>query len=251
VDVYAWPTLGRAGVLKGFQNATGACEDASGNIWIVEEFKQNLTEFAHGGTVPIATLHDPASYPFACAVDKRNGDLAVVNSPVYPNESSITIYRHAAGSGVVYEDPGLNALISLDYGPGGKMYLDGYNGKFVLQSFARKRFETINIQGATIKYPGGIQYWNNTLTVADGGSPQSPVIIYQLSTSGQVLASTVLAQSASSYSYQIRHGKVVCACLFNRQILVYAYPNGGLPTKTLYSRHGRQPWSAVISPPSQ
>ncbi|HXM06192.1 MAG TPA: hypothetical protein VN936_01950 [Candidatus Acidoferrum sp.] len=62
VDIYAWPTLGRAGVLKGLQNASGACEDGSGNVWIAETYKQTLSEYAHGGTVPIATLHDPASY---------------------------------------------------------------------------------------------------------------------------------------------------------------------------------------------
>ena len=69
--------------------------------------------------------------------------------------------------------------------------------------------------------------------------------------SWKVLASTVLTQSSLSYSYQIRHGKVVCACLFNRQILVYQYPAGGLPTKVLHARDGRQPFAAVITPPSR
>jgi hypothetical protein len=250
VDVYTWPTLGRAGVLKGLQNASGACEDAAGNLWIVETYKQTITEFAHGGTVPIATLHDPGQYPVACAVDKQNGDLAAANGFNYPNDSSIVIFRHAAGTGVVYDDPGLNTLTSVDYGPGGKIYVDGWSGKFVLQSFARKQFKTISIEGATIGHPGGIQYWNNSLTVADAGSTMSPVTIYQVSDSGKVLASTTLTQSSLSYSYQIRHDKVVCACLFNREILVYAYPGGGLPTRIRYSRYGRQPWAAVISPPS-
>ncbi|HXM06191.1 MAG TPA: hypothetical protein VN936_01945 [Candidatus Acidoferrum sp.] len=109
----------------------------------------------------------------------------MANSLNYPGESSITIFRHAAGAGTVYDDPGLNALISLDYGPDGKIYLDGWDGKFVMQSFARKRFEPITIQGATIGYPGGIQYWNNTLTVADAGSSLSPVTIYRFSNPGR------------------------------------------------------------------
>jgi hypothetical protein len=252
VDVFQWPTLQTAGVLTGFQQTTGACVDNAGDVWIADAYAQKLYEYAHGGTAPIATLDDTASFPNGCTINKRNGDLAVGNEySATIGKGSITIYPHASGQGTIYYDSGLDDVFSLDYGPKGNIFLDGWTGyTFGMASFANRQFDPITISGATIGYPGGVQYWKNTLTVADAGSTVAHTTIYQITEAGKVLGQTTLGQAYQSYQYEIRHGQVICACYEDRNVQLYAYPAGGTPTKTLSKLKGVQPWAAVVSPTS-
>jgi hypothetical protein len=249
VDVFQWPTLQTAGVLTGFQQTTGACVDATGDVWVADAYAQKLYEYAHGGTTPIATLDDSASFPNGCTVNKRNGDLAVGNE--YNNDvgkGSITVYKHAAGQGTIYYDSGLDDVFSLDYGPKGNIFLDGWTGyAFGMASFANRQFNPITISGATIGYPGGVQYWQNTLTVADAGSTVTHTTIYQITDVGKVLGQATLGQAYQSYQYEIRHGRVICACYEDKNVQLYAYPAGGTPARTLSKLKGVQPWAAVVS----
>ena len=65
--------------MTGFNDASGACSDANGNVWITNAFQDSyaggtLVEYAHGGTAPIATLEDQGYFvPVACSVDPRTG----------------------------------------------------------------------------------------------------------------------------------------------------------------------------------
>ncbi|HXM06193.1 MAG TPA: hypothetical protein VN936_01955 [Candidatus Acidoferrum sp.] len=249
VDVFQWPALQTAGVLTGFQQTTGACVDAAGDVWIADAYAQKLYEYAHGGTAPIATLDDTASFPNGCTVNKRNGDLAVGNEySATIGKGSITVYKHASGQGTIYYDSGLDDVFSLDYGPKGNIFLDGWTGyAFGMASFANRQFDPITISGATIGYPGGVQYWKNTLTVADAGSTVTHTTIYQISTAGKVLGETTLGQAYQSYQYEIRHGQVICACYEDKNVQIYPYPAGGTPTRTVTKFKGVRPWAAVVS----
>jgi hypothetical protein len=250
VDVFQWPTLRTAGVLTGFQQTTGACVDAAGDVWIADAYAQKLYEYAHGGTTPIATLDDAASFPNGCAVDKRNGNLVAGNE--YNNNvghGSITLYRRAAGEGTIYYDSSLDDVFSLDYAPNGNLYLDGWTGySFGMQKFVRKQFENFTIKGTTIGYPGGVQYWKNQLTVADAGTVYTTATIYRINKYGKVLGQTSMGQAHQSYQYQIINGKVICACFEDRNVQIYPYPSGGTPTRTFTKLKGVQPWAAVVSP---
>ncbi|HEY3675625.1 MAG TPA: hypothetical protein VGK84_06495 [Candidatus Tumulicola sp.] len=250
VDVFQWPTLQTAGVLSGFQQTTGACVDAAGDVWIADAYAQKLYEYAHGATTPIATLDDAASFPNGCTVNKRDGNLVVGNE--YNNnvgKGSITVYKHASGAGTIYYDSDLDDVFSLDYVPNGNLFLDGWTGyAFAMQKFVRKQFTTIPIKGATIGYPGGVQYWKGQLTVADAGSTVTNTTIYHINEYGKVLGNTVMGKAYQSYQYQIINGKVICACFEDQNVQIYPYPGGGSPTKTLSKMRGIQPWAAVVSP---
>src|SRR5579871_6367789 len=80
VYVYSFPEAKLKGTLTGLNVPTGECVDKAGDVWIVEEGTNDIVEYAHGGTVPIATLTDPNNAPEGCSVDPTTGDLAVANA---------------------------------------------------------------------------------------------------------------------------------------------------------------------------
>ena len=62
----------------GSYGESGDCTDANGNVFISND--DNVFEYAHGGTEPIATLDLPGSNAIGCSVDPTTGNLAVVFS---------------------------------------------------------------------------------------------------------------------------------------------------------------------------
>ena len=68
----------------------GVCSDSHGDVWITSQGA--ISEYAHGGTTPIAELTAPPSYQtVSCAVNPTTNDLAVTLSPngvaIFPNAS--------------------------------------------------------------------------------------------------------------------------------------------------------------------
>src|SRR5579871_2767111 len=76
VYVYDYKTRALVGKLTGFLQPNGECVDAKGDIWITDWQATTTTEYAHGGTAPIATLYTQSEQT-ACSVDPTTGDLAV------------------------------------------------------------------------------------------------------------------------------------------------------------------------------
>ncbi len=78
VNVYTYPQ----GALVDSFNDPGVpnamCTDKFGNIYMAESYGQAVSEYAHGGTQPIATLKDPHT-PFSCSIDEAAKTLAVGN----------------------------------------------------------------------------------------------------------------------------------------------------------------------------
>ena len=81
VFVYTYPGGKLVGTLTGFYGPDGVCADKKGDVWIVNDYEtnsgENIVEYKHGGTTPIATVYDPAYVPTNCSVNPINGDLAV------------------------------------------------------------------------------------------------------------------------------------------------------------------------------
>ena len=128
VYIFSFPTGKLVGTLTGFQEVTGVCTDAAGNVWVANSADFDLVEYAHGGTVPIATLTDYQSYPFSCSVNRRNGDLAVSNifSIGQGQTGGIAVYRAAAGTPKVFSDSKFAEYYFVGYGPKGESTSTGW-----------------------------------------------------------------------------------------------------------------------------
>ncbi len=137
----------------------GVCSDSSGNVFVTAYHTEDVLEFAHGGTTPIAKLGDYGYYPNGCAVDPTTGNLAVANQRAMDNSGgNIAIYAHAQGKPTdyttqsggdgftwcAYDNQG-NLLADMD---GGNGYAEMPAGSQTLNGF------TMNVSGQGIQWDG-------------------------------------------------------------------------------------------------
>jgi hypothetical protein len=85
VAVFSYPRGRQVGTLTGFggsDSQVGLCADRSGNVWI-PDYTDTVREYAHGGSTPVAVVHDPNVNVEDCSVDPTTGNLAVVGNINY------------------------------------------------------------------------------------------------------------------------------------------------------------------------
>jgi hypothetical protein len=235
VYIYTYPRFKLVGTLTGFSEPQGICTNKTGDVWIANTGESNLVEYA--GTNPIATLNDPGEYPDACSVDGVTGNLAASNIlSTGDGPGSLSIYRHAAGSPHVVEAFARDYFVTYD--PKGNLFMDGESSSddtFGLGEIPKgsKKFEQLSISGATIEFPGGLQYADGNLALGD----QSNAVIYQLAVSGSVatvVGTTELLGASDVVTFFILGHVVVCVDAGNADIEIYKYPAGGYPIRIIH-----------------
>jgi hypothetical protein len=231
VNLYSYPSF------KLYQTLTlqgvPACADAAGNVWFIQG--QELVEYAHGGTKPLRTLQDPGEYPASCAVSSKTGTLAVANIiSTSDGPGSISLYQHARGTPTIVQGTGRFYFITYDEHD--NIFGDGENSgyQFALFELPSKslRIESLALDGATVEFPGDVQYTGNVLNIGD----QDGAVIYESrvkGTTATVTGHTPLTGASDVVSYSVYNNRAICPDAGNADVEVYAYPNGGNPVKVL------------------
>ena len=228
VDAFSFPGFKLIGKLTGFAELTGVCADARGNVWVPNDARSTIQEFAHGGTVPIVTLSDPGQYMITCSVDPLTDDLAVSTLPISGGPPSIAIYAKSSSRPNVYTVPDVTTLGFITYGPRSQLFFDGMTAAntFEMLRFSKGLFTRVQIRGSNHIYAaGGAQYAEGALTINIRGSGNTS-LIRQMSTSGIIKGTTNLMNSYSCQGYLIWQKIVLCPSGFF-DLRVYAYPEGG------------------------
>jgi len=216
----------------------GVCSDALGNVFFVSS--DAITEYGHGGTVPIATLYLTGYAPsgIGCASDPTTGNLAVTYYDFDPSgaKAEVAVFADAQGTPSVYQTGIASQFCTYD--DEGNLFADGYLGN-----------------GAAIaELPsGGNEFTVFPLTQGIGGNPWS------ISWDGKYLSVEGIAHSSVRFSRikiagststivgTVRpRGKMVHAAaswLWGKALLVpyaasnatrigfWKYPKGGKPTQ--------------------
>ncbi len=259
IFAFAWPKPGQLlGMIQGLANPQGECLNGNGDWWVVATGAQGqvsrIREFGHWGGKQLAVLSEGKTVgAVSCAVNPVNGDLAVGNFSYRAYGSSgpgsIGIFRHARGRATIYEAPNFQHVYFVGYDPHGNLYLDGVNASkaFVLASFSGKTFTPITVSGATINFPGAVQYADGSLTVADQLGASGYSVVYRITASGKVTGSAQLLQSNDCVQTFIDHKRIVCPndLVGSSSVLIYPYPAGGNPLETITGFTG--PIAAVVS----
>jgi hypothetical protein len=248
VYVYSYPREKLVGTLSGFQDAEGLCADKRGHVFITDFDAQDIVEYAHGGTSPLATLQDSAGQPQGCAVDKTTGDLAVANFQTPSGgQGGIALYKKARGTPATYIDSALEDVAYCGYDPNGNLYLDGllYNSfEFGFAELPKGSTNFTNITlNVTLGYPSGVQWDGEHIAVGDFETNN----IYQFAiagSSGTLKGTTPLGIDGNVAQFFIDKSTVVTPDAPTYQVGFFPYPKGGVPSKTLTLSGGR---GAVIS----
>jgi hypothetical protein len=96
-EVYAisYRTGKMVGVLSGPSETAGLCTDVHGNVYVTGN--EEIVEYAHGGTTPIAQLSYSGAEFANCSIDPTTGNLAATMF----DQSSVAIFPSGSGYPVI------------------------------------------------------------------------------------------------------------------------------------------------------
>ena len=244
VYVYSYANQQLVGTLTGFEQPYGLCADKTGDVWIVNDGAQQIVEYKHGGTSPIATLSDSGEYPEGCAVDPTTGNLAVTNFYSTSGNGSVSIYAHASGEPTTYSDPSIANFRFCGYDDKGNLFADGAttSSEFAFAELRKGGSTLTNIAlQQKVEWPGGVQWDGKYVAVGDTDAG----ILYRTNgAGGKVKGSTTLADSNYVNQFWIAGKSVVAPSQDGGDVGLYTYPAGGAPSKTISVE---EPFGAALS----
>jgi hypothetical protein len=225
-------------MLTGFDQPEGECVDAAGDVWVTNNLAAQIVEFAHGSTTPKATLDDPSSAPYACAIDPSSGDLAVVNFAQNPVPGSISVYKNAMGTPKVYTDDSLSIPFFDAYDAKGTLYVDGIRGfyypGFALVSFHKSAFANIELNHSVVA-PGALEVNGSRLNVGDGSRAAQSIYGFKVKgLRGRLVGTTSVDGTTVVQEFAVVGKRLILANVNQKQGsgMVFSYPNGGQPERT-------------------
>ncbi|MBV8372878.1 MAG: hypothetical protein JOY69_06430 [Candidatus Eremiobacteraeota bacterium] len=229
---------------ESFLEVQGLCVDTGGNLYVANTEKSTVDEFSHSGKF-LAALSDPNQYPVACAYDETTGELAVSNIiDASGGPGSISIFKGGTVRHTYYP-PNLSRVYFLGYeGRTQALWLDGENSSGIVQydKFVNGKFTTVPITGATIGFPGEVQWSALTKSMNVGGATASgTAAIFQISNRGKVVGTTLLGCSPSGFcgggQFFIKGPRVTVTGGSSAAVGTYAFPAGGKPL-TIFQNPG-------------
>lgn len=236
VYIYTYPQGNAVGSL-GISGA-GICADRAGDVFIPVSWENEILEYAHGGTVPIATL-DTARLPEDCSIDPTTGSLAVTFL------DGVQTFSHHSGDwgpAQTYTNPDGTQVSYCAYDSTGNLFIDGYTSgsAFRLIEMPARSPGTFTAISLNVRFElaGGL-YWNRRNLVVTNSEIQHPTAIYRFAIAGNHgtrVGMTVLDHGAGSDRILIRGSTVVTS--MRRGVGFWQYPAGGEPKQVLQMRNG-------------
>ncbi len=228
--VISYPALKLVGSLP--TNADGACSDAQGNVFL--PYASTVTEYAHGGTKPVATLSLPGGLGQGCAVDPKTGNLAVVFKG---SGTDVAIFANEQGTPALY---GTHIESNFcGYDDKGNLFVDGMSSNnYGLAELPKNSSKFTNyIVPPPAGMPGQLQ-WDGTYLTYESSDQTGAISRLSISGSSVTIvgmtklriqhrtAASWLYDGAAIVPYNVRATRANVISLFN-------YPKGGKATKTI------------------
>jgi hypothetical protein len=257
--VFSYPrggVVGRFTIGAGDQ-VWGACADASGNVFFTVEQSATsslIEEYAHGGTTPVATLHDDGYVASDCSSDPLTGDLAVTSYDLGTGgTNNVAIYKHASGTPSRYFDSQMSVAFC-GYDGSGNLFVDG-SGSYQLAELAKGSATLTNLAlSPQLVRPGGVEWDGANLAIEDSGFARRFAAIdrVQVAPSGaSILGTTHLKGLANrGVTFWISGGDVVTTAGQQDTLIGrWQYPAGGKPMKVFRARgiRGEELYAVAIS----
>ena len=236
VSVFTFPKRKPVGALSNIPGAFGICSDTTGDVFVVARENDEIYEFAHGGTKPIATLDDFGNDANGCAVDPASGNLAVAGGlKAGQGDANAAVYQHARGSPTLYKSSAPQFTFST-YDSQGNVFMGG-EVLFELPQGSNS-FVQISVPGVREFAPSDIQ-WDGSYIALQGttGSKRGPTTIYQIQVSGStgtIVKQVSLTSPRDKNPYRgaqfwIGDGTIVGPEDTVRRVGLWRYPKGGRP----------------------
>jgi hypothetical protein len=263
VYLFTYPSGKLVGTIGGLSEPGGMCADAKGDVWISNFTANEIQEYKHAGTQPIATLQLANQAVIGCSVDPTTGALAVDSfchllQTNCNSDGSVFIYSDIRKQPQQYGVLNAENVYFCGYDAKGDLFVDAYagpTGPFLLGELPKggSTVQSVSLN-RPIYYPGGVQWDGKYLAVGDqeaGNEITSSVHQIEVKGSnGTIVGTTKLLGTGDVLQFWIQGKTIVTPNIGIGQpndARVFTYPAGGKPT-TIFGTHSFQsPEGAVVS----
>jgi hypothetical protein len=228
--VISYPELKLVGSLSTPGDAV--CTDTQGNVFLPSG--ETVTEYAHGGTEPIATLNLPGNDALGCAVDPKSNSLAVIFNG---SGVDVAIFTNEQGTPTLFGSHLVSSYCGFDNK--GNLFVNGTHYQqpgFAELPKGATQFTELSIP-SSVGLPGQVQWDGSYITYESSDQTRQ---ISRLSISGStatVIGTTKLnIRHRSSASWLYGSNVVVPYNIRGERanvIGIWKYPKGGNPKKTI------------------
>lgn len=259
VDVYTYPDGKAAGALTGFEGLSFMCVDGEGHIFIPDYGRSEIFEYAHGGTKPIRSLTDGKAAPYGCAVNPKNGDLAVANFSIEGGGAAgdVLVYAHARQETKSYDLGDIEHPYFCAYDDAGNLFVEGsvpasFPGPSALEELAKGAtlFRNVTLENIPA-YMNGLQWTGNYLAMGTGtiaGPSSGDTYVYHVQISdlsAKTIGTTQVKENGPTANFYVDGSTIVVAGGETQAgIGFFHYPAGGNPFRTLAQT---SPYGVVVS----
>lgn len=240
--VLSYPKGKLVGTLTGLNDPNGMCTDSNSDVYITENYGQQIVEYAHGGSTPIATLSDSGWQPDGCSVDPATGNVAVANIVTTSfTEGSLAIYPNGSSSATYYTPPGswfsVNAVGYDNKGNAMIAGSDGFEGgqNFETGELPKGSSSIVNTalsNESDFGNPGNVQWDGKYVTFADANTGTVYRYTFSGSSGTEVGSTSVEGCCSGGVWYSTIYGKQLLEAQSSAESYGYKYPAGGKITKT-------------------
>ena len=234
VDFYTYPGGKMVGSLGTFRGPLGMCVDGAGDVFIPIYYDNQVLEYAHGGSAPIATI-TTANFPEDCSIDPTTGNLAVT---FYDGIQIFSYVVSGWSAPQTYTQPDGTYFTSFcTYDNSGNLFFDSDTQHSVFQltellAGSSGTFTTVSLDHS-ISYPGGILWDGTYLAIAEPRRKNSTVVFrFSIAdSSGTEVSVTKLRKGRGSLFWI--YGSTIISEVRGGNVGFWKYPGGGSPWKTV------------------
>ncbi len=262
VNVYTYAGRKLVGELINFKQPEGECTDAKGDIYVTDAGDEQIVEYAHGAKTPIRTIKGGKYEPYACAINPKNGDLAVANEYTSRGRGNVAVYAHAKGKPTYYTNPSMPSVIGCAYDKYGDLltaayyYGSGYPYDYAFFAYLPAKSHNYQLIDLISSYFGLSVYgvgWDGKYFTVD---TQDKLYLYSINIKGQGEGTISLSgadgpvafnnTSPGKQATQAVSGSGSSSSDNANTVDFWDYPAGGSPIVTL--THGvYRPFGVAIS----
>jgi hypothetical protein len=249
VYAYAFSAGNLQGRLTDVQ-AGGLCSDRNGDVFIPE--RNQIREYAHGGTRPIAVFRNTFGTVFHfCAVDPASGDLAVSGSA--DPKFGVVIYTGAKASPKIYGGGRRSGgYWSCTYDNQGNLFVASRAANLVELPKGGKQFINITWSGKRPRQLGSIQWDGEHLAAESTQNDSGSTTVFRYSVTvrrARFAGETRFTGAGRPLQFWIHGRKIVVLNQglhgLDSAIMFYGYPAGGSPTGAI--KDAGEPQAVTVS----
>jgi hypothetical protein len=229
VYVLTYPQGKLVGTLMGFTDPGGLCSDRAGNVFVTDGEGQDIIEYAHGETQPIATLQDSGYVPWSCSADAITGNLAVANlAGGQGDRGNIAIFPDEQSPPRFYTDGSAASYQACGYDNDGNLFVVVSYDRTDFAELPKDRNSFVNFK-VLFHGPSGVM--RDGKYVALSTVWQNHAVINRLVVSGhKIRIVKQIALTSGSHKVYLREfwiqGNRIIGT-FSNYVGFWAYPKGG------------------------